>query len=585
MAKRTVGLDFGSRSIKLLELDTGELTVETFDEEMLPLTGLSYLPDKNGEFLREQRQEQPAAGQQDGEGRDADAEGQEGDNAAGQPGETESAGPAEPPTMGSDRAPWIEALETLLDRHEFDEDTTFVSFLPDGRAISVHEDVPFPDPSKVKSILPSLLEDRLPMDPEEIVYDFKILGEEDEESEDQEYAAVVGIGRKRDLRFFLDRLRDSGVNPRHLGLPELMHRYTLEAITGPREGTAALVDLGHRFTRVLVLDEGDPVLARCFQFGGWDLTRAIAEEFDATYEQAENYKERAAIYGSGEAPDQRAAAVSEIIQRELRSLTRDLRRNFQSLYASDRVRIETLHICGGTSRIGNIEHHLADQFGVEVRRLPLKSTVDYGIVPGEVEPKTALALGLALQPARDRSGKRLLDLRKGEFAYSGRSSFLQGQMVKFGAVAAALFVLFLGTLYAKKYELTAKEEAMKSAVSQRTKDLFGRSITEPDLIKRAVSGKGGKKRAFVPEMSAYQLYYQLMSNVSEDIKLEMDRLDVDIERNIIQMSGITKNPQMVDRLTSDFEKLDCLNEINTKPVKVQGENRAQFRLEINSGCS
>lgn len=580
MASRIVGLDFGTRSIKLVELNVSERTVTTWDEEPLPLGNRRYLPDQSGSFgpdgdgSGEESNQPQGADAADAEGSDDQTEGE------AQQSDSKPDGPA----MGGDG--WLDRLEALIDRNEFDEDTVVVSYLPDGRGLSVHQDVPFPEPSQVASVLPNMLQDRLPMSPSEIVYDFKILDadEAEQKDEDDEFRSIVGIGRKRDLAFFLDRLERVGVNPIHLGLPELMLRYTMEA-TVAGANASALVDLGHRFTRVLVLEDGNSVMARSFKFGGWDLTKAIADEFDITVEQAESYKERTPLVDPGDARDEQSAAISETIQRKMRTLVRDLRRQFQSLYADERVQVETIHICGGTSEIENLEAHLGSELGIDVRRLNVGQLDALGTIPDEALPRAALPMGLALQQVRDRSANRMLDLRQDEFSYAGRSEFLQGQMVKYGAIAAALFILFLGTLFARNYELQAERDSMREAVTTQSKELFGESITDPKLIRQTATGKAGAQRAFVPEMSAYQLFHELVSRTSEDMKLEMDRLDVDIDRNIVQMSGVTSDPQAVDKLVSDLEQLDCIKNINKKPVTVKSDNEAEFRLEISSGCS
>jgi Tfp pilus assembly PilM family ATPase len=581
MASRIVGLDFGTRSIKLVELNVSERTVTTWDEEPLPLGDRRYLPDESGSFGPDDEPGNDETEQTGAEESAAEAEAADGsteESRAQDP--TDIDGPA----TGGDG--WLDRLRALLDRHDFDEDTVVVSYLPDGRGLSVHQDVPFPEPDQVASVLPNMLQDRLPMSPSEIVYDFNILDadEADQKDEDDAFRSIVGIGRKRDLAFFLDRLERAGVNPIHLGLPELMLRYTMEA-TVAGGGASALVDLGHRFTRVLVLDDGDPVMARSFQFGGWDLTKAIAEEFDITLEQAEAYKERTPLVDSGDARDEQTAAISETIKRKMRSLIRDLRRQFKSLYAEQRVQVDAIHICGGTSQIDHLEAYLSGELGVDVRSLNVGQLDALGTIPDEDLPKAALPMGLALQQVRDRSAKRMLDLRQDEFAYAGRSEFLQGQLVKYGAIAAALFILFLGTLFARNYELQAKKEAMRKAVTTQSQELLGQSITDPNLIRKRAAGGAGSQRAFVPEMSAYQLFYELISRTTEDMKLEMDRLDVDIDRNIVQMAGITSDPQTVDKLVSDLEKLDCIKAVNKKPVTVKSENEAEFRLEITSGCS
>ena len=575
MADYIVGLDFGSRSIKLVLVDnTKEPVVIGYDEELLALHRDPYLADEQAD---------EAGDEETGD----DSEREETEDQQGDTDSAEETPEAEETDEWeadfSPSASWIRALKNLLSRHEFEKGTEFITFLPDGRAISIHQDVPFAEAAKVESILPNLLEDRLPLDPEDIVYDFKILTDEFDQS--GENVSVVGIGRNEDIRRFLERLHEGGVDPAVLGIPELMLRYLAEGAV-PAGETAAVVDIGHRFTRVIVLDGGDPVLARSVKMGGEDLTENIARKFDVSKEQAESYKQnRATVVPPDEAKSREEQALSNAIRTALKPLIRDLRRNFQSLYADERIELDTIYVCGGTSKTDRLEEYLTGQFGVRVKPLPIWSAIDFQVIEGDGEPETAMAVACALQPIRDRSEERLLNLRRGEFEYRGGASYLRSQLTKYGAVAAVLLVLFFGTLFAKQYQLNAQKEAMQQAISQQTKKLFGKSVTDPSVVKNIVSGQTSAKRAFVPEMSAYQLYHELYSRVSKEIELELDRIDVDTDRNIVQMSGTTTDPQTVDKLVSDLEQLECLKNISKKPVRVRNENEARFQLEISSGCS
>ncbi len=582
MADHIVGLDFGSRSIKMMVVDnTGDPVVVDYDSEDLALDPDPYLEDpdakpnasSSGEESSEQEAEAPDEGveQTDGE-------------AGAEPGGQPSGDDEWEADFGPSQS-WIETLDRLLARHDFEQGTQFVTFLPEGRAISIHQEVPFPEPSKVKSILPNLLEDRLPIAPEHIVYDFELIESDAAADEEAEHTAVVGLGRKRDIRRFLEHLQGSDLNPSALGIPELMLRYVAEA-TVPRSETAALVDIGHRFTRVIVLEDGEAVLAHSVEVGGWTATRRIAQKFDISLEQAESYKRnRATVRPPAEASDREEEALSETLRAALRPLVRDLRRNFQSLYANQRIELDCIYLCGGTSRIDHLEAYLDERFGVPVDPLPLETAAGYQILEGEGDPETALALACALQPVRDRKQRRLLNLRRGEFAYSGGSGLLEVLTGPWGAVAAALLVLFVGTLLGEKYRLESKAAAMDRAVAQQTKQLFGQSVTDPTVVENLATGKSSGKRAFVPEMSAYELYYELMSRISQEIELELDRIDVDIDRNIVQLSGTTTDPQTVDEIVTDLDELECIGDINKKPVRVQSENEARFELEISSNCS
>jgi type IV pilus assembly protein PilM len=582
MADHIVGLDFGSRSIKMVVIDnSGEPVVVDYDSESLALDPDPYLRTPDG------TSESGGDAEQSGEDDDATDSSAEASGDSREGDSPDAPADREGDDWEADFGPshsWIETLDRLLSRHDFEQGTQFVTFLPEGRAISIHEQVPFPEPSKVKSILPNLLEDRLPLDPEHVVYDFELIVDEDE-GEDAQHTAVVGLGRKRDIRRFLDHLEDSGVNPAVLGVPELMLRYLSDAAL-PRSETDAIVDIGHQFTRVIVLEDGEAVLAHSVEVGGWTVTRRIAQKFDISLEQAESYKRnRATVAPADRLQDREEEALSEAVRAALRPLVRDLRRNFQSLYANQRIQLDAIYLCGGSSQIDHLEEYLDEQFGVPVDPLPLESAVNYQLLEGEGAPESALALACALQPVEDRKEERLLNLRKGEFAYSGDSGLIRSVFSRWGAAAAVLLVLFFGTLFAEKYRLEAKADAMDQAVAEQTKELFGKPVTDSTVINNLASGQSGGQRAFVPEMSAYQLYFELMSRVSEDIELELDRVDVDIDRNIVQMSGTTTDPQTVDTIVTDLEQLECLSDINKKPVRVQNENEARFELEISSKCS
>lgn len=576
MANFIVGIDFGAYAIRLVEVDTSsDPVVVTQDEERLPPAHRGYLEPRN--------EEEAAAGSAEETEHDED-EGAPEDQPASEatPADREGS-PADAGASEVDAsAPWIDSLTTLLDRHEFSADTTFLTFLPQGRAISIHVDVPFDDHEKVDDILPNLLEDRLPMAPSEIVYDFRIIGGED----DEEHQAVVGLGRRDDIGTFLDRLQEASFDPAVLGIPELMLRYVAGAAV-PSDETAAVLDVGHRTTRVAVLEEGAAVMARSLDTAGADVTRAIAREFDLSDEQAERYKKnRATAVDPDRIADPEEAAVAQAVRTALRPLVRELRRNFQSLYATSGVELDQIYVCGGTSRVDHFAAYFENQLGVPVGHLDLRASLPWNVDGEPGQPESALALSMALQPIRDASNTYLHNLRTDEFAYQGGPGILGENAGRWLALAAGVLVLFFGSLLTERYRLQAEAHALEKSLASQSQELFGREVTEPSLIQQLASGKTGSERAFVPEMSAYQLYFELMSRISEDIELQVNRIDVDTDRNIVQMAGVTTGPQTVDRLISDLEKLECLENVEQRgEVRVKSKDEARFQLEIQSKCS
>jgi Tfp pilus assembly PilM family ATPase len=621
MANHIIGLDFGTYSIKLVRIERGrDPRVLDFDEEPLPRFEKREVETAAPESAPPQ---EPSQGPSPDDFENAptqvrdrdDIEGAGGDWDAdlGEPGPPpmpdggsqlagageEPGGEPEEPTETDevDQEPaegWEIALDRLIERGAFDDDGLVVTFLPDGQAMSIHQQVPFKERSKIENILPHMLDDRLPVDPSKVVYDFQLIDSTVEEGAE----AVIGFARKEQVGEFLDELKDHRVNPAVLGIPELLLSYALERCAPSKDGTYAVVDIGHRYTRVLVLHRGEPAVARSVQFGGHQLTEAIAKRFDASYEQAENFKEnRAIIVGPDDAPTDETRALSDCIEGAFSPFVRDLRRTFQSLYARSRIQIDEIFVCGGTSQLENLPDYLGREFGVPVSPLPIdrlpgmsEAGIDEtGMLPAGKRPPDArltMAASCALQQLDGRDEERLIDLRKGEFTYRGKSSYLRSQMVRFGVAALILVLLVIGMLFTQKIQMEAQRDSMRAALEQQTTTLFGEPIFTNDDIKKRLTGEATTEKGYIPKMSAYQLYFELASRVPKDLDVSLTRFEVDADRNVAQMYGETTSPQAVERLMEDLRGLDCLKDVRQEgELKIKADSEVDFHLHISSECS
>ena len=491
--------------------------------------------------------------------------------------------PVVAPEASVGEEPWVVAVGALLSR--LPESDSLITALPWGKALTLSLDVPFADRAKVARILPSQIDGKLPMSRSEVVFDFIVqpVGAEAHE-------ALVGFAQRSDMRHFLESLSIMGANPMIVGAPELMLRYLAEAhipeyVEG---GSFALMDMGHEFTRVLICQAGRVVLARTMSVGGEAVTRQIMEVFRCDRAQAEGAKHgQAAILSPGQAQDPSRQALSDAITAGLEPLVRDLRRTFQALYASERVELSKVYITGGASRITNLSTFLMTEFGgVVVEPLALAGKLDVEQALGQdALDKMPMALSLAMQQVRDRARTRLVDLRQEPFTYRGRSSYLRSQLTRLAAAALMLLVLLGVALFMKKRDLDTQRDAMRASVEQETRKVFGAPVWRPEDIKSRVEESGGEKGGFVPKMSAYEVFYQLTSQLDSTTQLVLSRIEVDADRNLIQIYGKTNTPQAVDKIVSDLEQLKCLKSIKKDKLQVRSDTEVNFELQISSGCS
>jgi hypothetical protein len=129
----------------------------------------------------------------------------------------------------------------------------------------------------------------------------------------------------------------------------------------------------------------------------------------------------------------------------------------------------------------------------------------------------------------------------------------------------------------------AQRDAMRNAVTVESKKLFGTAIyNKADVLKR-LENKNAEVVSVAPKMSAYVLLFSLVEKIDPSMSLEISRLEVDLGRNLVQVYGVTSDPQAVDKLVTDLEALKCLRDVKRDKLQVRSETEASFELQINAG--
>lgn len=589
--KRIVGVDIGSYAVKVAHLDpkSAELNVLGFDRERVPALTPAKSPAEGptaSPAAARPAGPPPLPGPQalDDEPtgvREAPADPDATDPLAGDADATAEAGAASASASIElhTASPWVEALAVLRDRGAL-AGALQSTAMPEAGAVIVEVDVPFPDKAKVRDILPHLMSDRLPLPASEVTWDFQTFALEDPT---QGARALVGFARNDDLHRVLDELGRVGVDPAQLGLAELQLAAIGSHVAGASSEVTAFVDLGHEFTRVVVVRGQEPLLGRTVRVGGRHITDAIAAAFGQSFEEAEKVKHQyGAILSDANASNPDMKKLSDAIKDALRPIVRDLRRTFQGLYAKKRVEVQRVFITGGTSLLKNIEQHLAAELDLSVRRLPTNLV---GLGDAEANATGLAAVAAALMQQNEGYRTRAINLRSGQFAYRGRSSYLRRQLMFAAAAIFGLMVVLGVTLYMEKLAYEAQRDAMKAALQEQTKALLGAPLDSKAAIQRVMEGESSGGTSFIPRMSAYELLHELTVKVPKDVELTLDRIEVDTDRNLIQVYGATTDAQAVDRIVAELrEQIPCLKDIKKDKLKVR-DDKADFELQIASGCS
>ncbi len=164
----------------------------------------------------------------------------------------------------------------------------------------------------------------------------------------------------------------------------------------------ALIDMGATTTDIVIEREGRFRFTRPLNFGGNDVTKAIAAAFGANFQDAERMKRERGFAPSGDAA--RDGKGGEVIGKALQRFVSETMRSFayfRSLPGGGQV--HRVILCGGGACLRNIVPYLQSALGVEVRiAQPLAGLA---ITPGaqlvnERPEQACVALGLALRCAQ-----------------------------------------------------------------------------------------------------------------------------------------------------------------------------------------
>ncbi len=593
MANRIAGLDIGTYTLKVavVELQRQPQVVAYHEVPLYEGSTEGGEPGTDGSVVDAPWEQPPA------EGQGPTAWGDEGPPPTEDPvpggGPQEQAGekagaakeeevPLSEPGLAEVERPWSMALSRLKEEGLFEGVHQVITTLPGTKAVTLHQEVPFEKEREIAEILPHILMDELPLSVDKVVYDFMVVPGK----EPGLWEALIGIVEREEMGEFLGHCRRGGVDPASVGVPELMLRYAGDQGVSPGVASYGIIDIGHQFTRLLIMADGKPVVAHATRRGGAQVTEALSENFQISLEDARRLKHAEGVVGqAARGGDRRVQKLRGTIEEALRPVVRDLRRTFQSAYANYGVAVDAVYVCGGTSRLRGIEDFLEGEFDVPVRSLDL-GTVQWqaGMGYGQTPPEGVMAVATALQRFAEETSTRVIDFRQDEFVYRGKSSYLRTQLVRLGMIAAVLFVMLAGVLVIQYQDRQAQRSAMQVALAQETQELFGEPVTSLPDVQDRLMGEVASPREFVPQMSAYEQFVRVMEQISEEIPLKLDRIHVDTDRSLIQIDGQTDAPQSVDRLAREVEGLDCLSDVSKDQVNVRGDE-VQFQLQIASECS
>lgn len=476
------------------------------------------------------------------------------------------------------------ALAQLLEQLPGGLPDQVVVSLP-GPSLATHPiSLPFSDPRRIEATLPFEIEGVLPVDLDEVFYDYQPLGPPGPKGTE----LLVGVVRRADLVSLLALLQEHGLDPRVVTHPALalQNLYTatppLFEVREGEDGLVAVVDLGHRRTNVAVGVPGRGLVgARTFAAGGKDLTRALCTDLQLSIPEAEELKHaQGTLDPSGVRTD--ARRVHDAMVRGLQPLLRELRPTLRAMASRAHKPITRLFLCGGTAKIAGIDGYLSRELGMTVERLPTGAELartegleaDHAVAAGQ-------AWALVQRGAAPSARAPRFNFRRGPLAFKGDFHFLRDRMGLLAAFAATLLLLFVFSGLVRNSLLKREEARVDEALCALTQRTLG---TCERNYARALNLMAGQESptSSIPRQTATQLLAEVVATLPNEPEIIFDRVEVGLER--ISLRGTTTSRAAVDDMSTALERHRCFPQVEPGRVETTRDNRTSFGLEIEVSC-
>jgi type IV pilus assembly protein PilM len=269
------------------------------------------------------------------------------------------------------------------------------------------------DESELETTIQEEAEQYIPFDINEVNLDFDVLSILDpapaaaaqgDEKRVPDRMEVMLVAAKKDIvDDYVSLLQLAALNPVVLDVDAFALQNAFEMATDEAEGCYALVNVGADELGINAVKDGISMFTRDSSYGGSQITSAIMSEFNVTFEQAEAVK-----LGVGKPPKDKAG-LEEIFTSVVSEWVQEIKRALDfvaSTYPSETI--EKILVSGGSCRIPGFQKYLELETDIPVRELNPFSNLIINEKIFDVKylkymaPQAAVAVGLALRHIGDK---------------------------------------------------------------------------------------------------------------------------------------------------------------------------------------
>lgn len=505
-----------------------------------------------------------------------------------------------PLSMDPSRDRGLEIIETLrnLSAQYDPSNTRWAIGIPQSR-VSVHfKRFPFRERPKILKSLAFELEDEIPLDIDDTIFDAKIIEYVGEAAD-----VLTVASPKEAIEEILSLAKDGGFDPdivsveglaasncfENLQLPPPDVSPALRSPEDPALGVTTaqsarvVLNIGHTRSLLLVYREGGLIAARSILWGGADIADAIGRAFSIPFVEAVKVlqtKSFILMNSAGASKDQ--LLMSKTVSDSVDTLMREMRLTLLEVKSNFNLEFKQIDLFGGVSLVqnlgpyvtqalevpANIGHHLQDLRNNRVQPTP------------HLEAVSSVALGLALEIVK-KPRNPALNLRKDEFARENKAMKIFWEKwrtaVQVAAIAFAILIVYGVLRQSAASHLIEAVDQRLSDMASNLAGLKGARANDVGVSSYIRSQKTKiKNREALMQLETYNSAMDILARLSEKLPVQtpvtpgrgLDISKLTINNDDIVIEGRFQGNDLLPRIES------ALNEVARPKTVKKGDAAA-----------
>lgn len=506
----------------------------------------------------------------------------------------------------------LEILRQIQQQNSTTADVTYVAGLPTVQT-SIHR-LPQPPAPRFKLLesLPYVLSDITPLDPDETIYDLKILA-----SHPNGFDALAVAAKKAVIKKRLQAFKDAGIEPKILSVEGVALNNVFENIFGNIEKSLsplvfdddfeddkddsipehftqgeALLEIGHTSSILLVRSAGGLSEIREISFGSHHLIDAICQEYRIHYKEAINVLQNRGVIALGKNDlSNDVTRLSDTLKKSLQPFLTQLKLSLLEIKSTRKVHVAGLGLLGGGSQLKNLGPYITQHLQVAANTLTgLYQFPELNFqADNSKQLNVIVALGLALEGAK-KPKNPALNLRRKEFAIKNKNlqAFIEKWSYTGQLLAVAFVFVLVWTFVRGQWALELADKSLdqmktegsqitglvKAQVSTSRLNQYIRSAEQKaELISKLKNLKNYKQAAFYIR--------QLHEQAPARQRLSLDINDLVVDENKLSLKGSVGSTTQLLALEDILKDLSVKSKLDVRKVSdADGNGRTPFEYDI-----